>query len=208
MYVQMYAGRQIPRMGLSHATIAPYDSYPTDDGQVLIGIQNDSGWRTLVSEIFRQPELAQDSRFRTNVLRVKHRAECDATVAAQTAEWSAVDPEAKLDEVGIPAAQVNQVADLISHTQLRARNRWRTVGTENGPVEALLPPIAFRDIEAAMGDVPALGEHTAAILRETGLENETIQRLLRASESARTSTPQFAVSYEIGEVNSMPLQTP
>ena len=178
MYVQMYAGRQIPRMGLSHAAIAPYDAYPTNDGQVLIGIQNDAGWRTLVTDVFGRPELALDPRFRTNVLRVQHRTDCDATVAAHTARWSAADLEAKLDAAGIPAAQVNQVADLINHPQLRARNRWRTVATENGPVEALLPPVTFHDIEAAMGDVPALGEHTASILRETGLDNAAVEQLL------------------------------
>ena len=92
MYVQMYAGRQIPRMGLSHAAIAPYDAYPTKDGQVLIGIQNDSGWRTLAVDVFGDPELAHDPRFRTNVLRVTHRTECDAAVGARNrSRGTAVD---------------------------------------------------------------------------------------------------------------------
>jgi itaconate CoA-transferase len=186
MYVQMYAGRQIPRMGLSHAAIAPYDAYPTNDGQVLIGIQNDSGWRTLVTDVFGQPELADDPRFRTNVLRVTNRVDCDTTVAANTIMWSAADLEAKLDAAGIPAAQVNQVADLVNHPQLLARNRWRTVTTENGPIQALLPPVTFSDIEAAMGDVPALGQHTAAILRETGLDNASVDHLLDTAGATHT----------------------
>lgn len=184
MYVQMYAGRQIPRMGLSHAAIAPYDAYPTNDGQVLIGIQNDSGWRTLVTDVFGQPELADDPQFRTNVLRVTNRADCDAAVAAHTITWSAADLEAKLDAAGIPAAQVNQVADLVNHPQLLARNRWRTVATENGPIQALLPPVTFNDIEAAMGDVPGLGQHTAAILRETGLDKTAVDHPLLDTTSA------------------------
>jgi crotonobetainyl-CoA:carnitine CoA-transferase CaiB-like acyl-CoA transferase len=185
MYVQMYAGRQIPRMGLSHAAIAPYDAYPTNDGQVLIGIQNDSGWRTLVTDVFGQPELADDPRFRSNVLRVTNRADCDATVAAHTVTWSAADLEAKLDAAGIPAAQVNQVADLVNHPQLIARNRWRTVATEHGPIQALLPPVTFSDIEAAMGDVPGLGQHTAAILRETGLDQAAVDHLLDATAATQ-----------------------
>ena len=43
MYMQMYADKQVPRMGLSHASIAPYDGYPTADGHILIGVQNDRG---------------------------------------------------------------------------------------------------------------------------------------------------------------------
>lgn len=43
MYMQMYQGVQVQRMGLSHASIAPYDAYPTADGEILIGVQNDRG---------------------------------------------------------------------------------------------------------------------------------------------------------------------
>ena len=70
---------------------------------------------------------------------------------------------------GVPAAQINDVADVVAHPQLAARDRWRRVGTEAGPIDALLPPMIFGDVELAMGDVPALGEHTDAILAEFGL---------------------------------------
>jgi len=83
-------------------------------------------------------------------------------------------------EADIPAAQVNQVADLVDHPQQRARNRWRTVGTGNGPVEALLPPVTVNDVEAAMGDVPALGEHKASILNY-GLGKAVIDQLLNSA---------------------------
>ena len=55
MYMQMYAGRQVPRMGLSHAAIAPYDAYPTSDGQMLIGVQNDRGWQRPGDQGVRPP---------------------------------------------------------------------------------------------------------------------------------------------------------
>ncbi len=42
LYTQMHSGIQPPRMGLGHTSVAPYDSFPTRDGQVLIGVQNDS----------------------------------------------------------------------------------------------------------------------------------------------------------------------
>src|SRR6202044_127721 len=45
LYTQMHTGTQPPRMGLSHSSIAPYDAFPTRDGQILIGVQNDNGWR-------------------------------------------------------------------------------------------------------------------------------------------------------------------
>ena len=88
LYTQMYTGAQPARMGLSHSSIAPYDGFPTRDGQMLIGVQNDRGWRTLVTDVLDVPELADDPRFATNVQRVANRAECDAALAAQTSRWS------------------------------------------------------------------------------------------------------------------------
>jgi formyl-CoA transferase len=166
LYMQLYGGRQIPRMGLSHAAIAPYDAYPTADGQILIGVQNDRGWRTLVTEVFGRPEYADDPRFATNVDRVAHRAECDAAVAECTALWSTAELDERLAEVGIPAAQINTTADVLEHPQLVERDRWRTVETEVGQIRGVLPPMTFRDVELPMGPVPALGEHNTAILAE------------------------------------------
>jgi itaconate CoA-transferase len=166
LYMQLYGGRQIPRMGLSHAAIAPYDAYPTADGQILIGIQNDRGWRTLVTEVFGHPEYADDPRFATNVSRVAHRQACDALVAACTKSWSTAELDDRLGEVGIPAAQINTTAEVVEHPQLAERDRWRPVATEVGEICGVLPPMTFRDVELPMGRVPALGEHTDQILAE------------------------------------------
>lgn len=185
MYVQMYADRQLPRMGLSHAAIAPYDAYPTRDGQVLIGIQNDRGWRALVTDVFGHPELVSDPRFRTNILRVENRAACDAEVATHTRSWMTAALDARLTEAGIPSAQVNAVSGLVEHPQLKARNRWRPVETEGGVVDALLPPATFADVEAPMRAVPALGQHTIAVLREAGVPDHQISGLLSSGAAVQ-----------------------
>jgi itaconate CoA-transferase len=189
MYVQMYAGRQLPRMGMSHAAIAPYDAYPTADGQILIGIQNDRGWRALAEDVFARPELATDPRFATNMLRVQNRAECDAVVAAHTRSRTTEELDARLVAAGVPAAQVKDLSGLVEHPQLRARDRWRKVHTENGPVEALLPPVTFADVESPMRPVPALGQHTRGVLLEAGLDEAAVDELL-ASGAAMQHQPQ------------------
>jgi itaconate CoA-transferase len=173
LYTQMHTGIQPPRMGLSHSSIAPYDAFPTRDGQVLIGVQNDSGWLTLATDVLGAPELAVDPRFATNVLRVRHRPECDAAVAARTVQWSTAELVTRLAAAGVPAAQVNELDQVVKHPQLRSRDRWRTITTEHAPVEALLPPATFADTEARMGDVPSLGQHTRALLIESGMDAAT-----------------------------------
>ncbi|MEV6140063.1 CaiB/BaiF CoA-transferase family protein [Nocardia sp. NPDC051990] len=189
MYTQMHTGSQPPRMGLSHSSIAPYDAFPTSDGEVLIGVQSDSGWRALVTDVLGVPELADDPRFVTNVQRVRHRPECDALVAARTIRWSTAELDARLAAAGIPAAQVKGLAQVVDHVQLRARDRWRTVAAEHAAVEALLPPITFADVEARMGDVPALGQHTRALLLESGMDTVTANSLLARGHAFQAAEP-------------------
>ncbi len=166
MYLQMYQDTQIQRMGLSHASIAPYDAYPTADGQILIGVQNDRGWRALAADVFGRPELVEDARFATNIARVRHRAETDTVVTEQTRRFTTAELDKRLAEAGVPAARLGDMRDLIEHPQLSERDRWREVDTEAGPVQAVLPPMTFGDVELPMGAVPALGQHTDALLAE------------------------------------------
>ena len=177
MYMQMYGGRQVPRMGLSHASIAPYDAYPTADGEILIGVQNDRGWRALVTDVFERPDLADHPRLATNPLRVAHRDECDAVVAEHTRGFATADLDARLAAAGVPAAQINDMSGLVEHPQLAGRDRWREVATPAGPVRGVLPPMTFRDVELPMGAIPELGAHTDAVLAELGLDAGAIDRL-------------------------------
>ena len=166
MYIRMYADRQVGRMGLSHASICPYDAFPTRDGQVLIGVQNDRGWAALVRDVLDRPDLVDDERYATNIARVARRAELDALIGSLTREYDSEELAARLDDAGVPAARLNDVAGLVHHPQLEARDRWREVDTPAGPVRGLLPPITYADVELPMGPVPSLGRHTDAILAE------------------------------------------
>lgn len=172
MYIRMYDDRQVGRMGLSHAAICPYDAFPTRDGQVLIGVQNDRGWAALVRDVLGRPELVDDHRYRTNIDRVNRRAEVDALIGSLTRNFGSEELAGRLDEFGVPAARLNDVAGLVDHPQLAARDRWRPVDTPGGQVRGLLPPMTFTDVELPMREVPALGRHTEAILAELGLAEE------------------------------------
>ncbi|MDV7090439.1 CaiB/BaiF CoA transferase family protein [Rhodococcus opacus] len=177
MYLQMYQDTQVQRMGLSHASISPYDAYPTVDGRILIGVQNDRGWRALVTEVFDRPDLVEHPKFATNILRVRHRAETDAVVAEHTRRFDTDELDKRLAAAGVPAARLNDMRDLIDHPQLSERDRWRQIDTEAGQVRAVLPPMTFTDVELPMGPVPALGQHTEAVLTELGLTDATIAGL-------------------------------
>lgn len=167
-YFTAGAGRQPGRFGAQHATIAPYGPFEAGDGHtVLIAIQNEPEWSRFCSVVLLAPDVAEDSRFTSSTLRVAHRAEVNAIIAKAFAMVDTPELEARLTAARIAFAGVNTVGEFLEHPILAARDRWRTVETENGPVPALLPPLDL-GVEARMDPVPALGDHTAAILAELG----------------------------------------
>jgi itaconate CoA-transferase len=68
------------------------------------------------------------------------------------------------------------MTEFLDHPQLTGRGRWTEIGSEAGPLRALPPPVALEGIDPVMGDVPALGQHTAAVLSELGFDADTIAR--------------------------------
>jgi len=161
--LQQEAGKPPQRVGLTHASIAPYGAYPTrDGGHVLIGIQNDREWRVLAEKVLGDPALGADPAFATNRARVERRAETDRKVAAVTSTLDAAVLTQKLAAADIAFASVNDVAGLARHPHLRRI----TVETPSGPVS--YPAPAERHIAATRryGPVPALGEHTAKVRAE------------------------------------------
>jgi crotonobetainyl-CoA:carnitine CoA-transferase CaiB-like acyl-CoA transferase len=71
---------------------------------------------------------------------------------------------------------MNSVDEFVAHPQLSARRRWREIGSPAGPLRALIPPADLDGVEAVMGPVPALGEHSDRILQELGFDAATIAR--------------------------------
>jgi crotonobetainyl-CoA:carnitine CoA-transferase CaiB-like acyl-CoA transferase len=182
----MHGGTPPARTGLGHAVIAPYDAYATaDGGRVLLSVQNDREWRRMAEQVIGRPELGTDPDFATNAARVANRERTDAHVAKALGALSADEALARLEAAGIACARLRDVSEVAEHPQLAARGRWREVGSPVGPLRALLPPITLPGGgEARMGDVPALGQHTDAVLRAVGMTDEEIAALRRDGAAA------------------------
>ncbi|MEU6008506.1 MULTISPECIES: CaiB/BaiF CoA transferase family protein [unclassified Streptomyces] len=177
----MHGGTAPARTGLAHAVIAPYDAFPTaDGGRVLLSVQNDREWRRLAEHVLRQPESGDDPMFATNAARVAHRERTDELVGKALGALDTDEALARLEGAGIACARLRDVHELAEHPQLAARERWREVGTPAGPLRALLPPITLPGgTGPSMGDVPALGQHTGALLRAVGMTDGEIAALRR-----------------------------
>jgi crotonobetainyl-CoA:carnitine CoA-transferase CaiB-like acyl-CoA transferase len=167
----LHAGIAPEPVGMGSPAVAPYGAYPTADGQTaVLGTTSDREWRRLTRDLLGRPELAQDPRYARNTDRVRHRAELDGLMRDWCAQYGLAEIQRRADEAGIGNARLNGVRELAEHPQLAARGRWQQVGSPVGPLPALLPPGLARDWTAGSGRVPALGQDTAAIRAEVGLD--------------------------------------
>jgi len=169
-YFHVYGQNPVRRSGARHVSISPYGPYRAADGQVFIGLQNDREWAVLCEQVLRRPELTVDDRFATNPARLAHDGELTQIIEEALAAVPAEQVIALLDEVGIASARMRTPAEFAGHPQLAARDRWRDVDSPGGQIRALLPPVTMPGREPAMGAIPAVGQHTAAILAELGFE--------------------------------------
>jgi itaconate CoA-transferase len=178
LYYAHFSGAAPPRTGPDHATIVPYGRFLTGDGKsIMVGLQNEREWVTFCDKVLGQPGLAADPRYDTNFKRNERRAEVWALIDKVFSTLTTEQLVKKLDAAGIANAHINTPQEVWDHAQLKARDRWREMGSPKGALPTLLPPATHDAFEARMDAVPEVGEHTESILLELGLTSAEITEL-------------------------------
>jgi len=185
------SGRLPRRMGTGHPAMAPYQAFEASDGALMIGVGNDAQWRRFCAAAGLD-ELAQHPDFATNAARV---ARFDATVArvqervaGQTVqEWLSM-----LEAAGVPCAPINTLDQAIAHPQLASRGLM--VESEHpvlGTLRNVGLPVRFRgEPRVATRTPPLLGQHSEAILEESGFGATEIAQLRESGALGSTTTHQ------------------
>ncbi len=159
------SGAAPPRRGTSHAAIAPYGTFAAGDGtEVVIGIQNEREWVAFCAGVLGRPGLAVDPRFDAGARRVANRPALHAEIDAVLGGLTGQQLTARLADARIAYGRRREVAQVLEHPQLAARDRWIDVGSPVGPVRTLLPPITLPGRPPRLDPIPAVGEHTEQIL--------------------------------------------
>lgn len=170
-----------PRAGAAHATIYPYGPFVAGCGKtVMLGLQNEREWVAFCEKVLLQPALARDARFDSNPKRVEQRAALRAIVLDAFAELTAAQVIERLEAAQIANARLNTMADVWQHEQLLARGRLVEAAGPTGPLPVFRAPALPDDFEPQVGAVPAVGEHTDALLAELGYGRHEIATLRAA----------------------------
>ncbi len=167
-------------MGSAHPLNAPYQAFEASDGWIVVGGANQTNWLRML-EALGAMELASDPRFVTGSDRMAHLSELETELAKRFRNRSAVTWLAALEEKGVPCGPVNDMLQALADPQTRAREMVVEVEhSKLGCVQSLGLPVKFsRTPGKVRTGAPIYGEHTRAVLREYGFDDEEIAALER-----------------------------
>ena len=173
-----YGGTPPPRSGAHHATIVPYGPFRAGDGEtVFIAVQNAREFDAFCDTVLANSALKTDARFSSGPARFQNRAAFHQEIDKVFARLKAAEIVARLEKAGIANARLNDMGQFWRHPQLAARGRWAKVGSPGGEIDMLKPPFNLSDFEPRLDPIPALGEHTGAVLSELGYAAREIEEL-------------------------------
>lgn len=177
LYYTGFGGTPPPRAGTSHPAIAPYGTFAAGDGtQLVLAVQNDREWAAFCRHAVGRPEWTSDERFATGSARVAHRAELEREIGAIFATLTGEELAARLSEGRIAHARRRELPEVLEHPQLTERDRFAEVGSPVGPLRMTLPPVTVPGRPPRLDPIPALGEHTDAVLTEFGFDAADLRR--------------------------------
>lgn len=178
-----FSSGEVPQAtGTRHRRSTPYQAYRTSDGYVTIGAANDRLWTRLVTEVLDRPQWLEDPRFRTLPDRMAAIDELEQEIEAITGTRSTQEWIDSLERAGVPGGPAYTYDETLADEHVLARDM--VVELEHpiiGPMKTIAPPTKFSTMQTGVrSPAPWLGQHTAQVLREAGLDDVEIKELFTA----------------------------
>ncbi|MBB5695352.1 CaiB/BaiF CoA transferase family protein [Muricoccus pecuniae] len=174
----LLSGRPPKRGGNRHPNIQPQDVFPCADGDFVLAVGNDGQFRKLCAAI-GCAAWADDERFATNAARVRNNAELTPLLAGRFKTFERAALMRALDEAGVPCAPINTVPQVFEDPQIRHRQMLRDLPHPvAGTVPQVVSPLRFAENPLRFDRAPpTLGQHTAEVLAELGLDERAVAGL-------------------------------
>jgi crotonobetainyl-CoA:carnitine CoA-transferase CaiB-like acyl-CoA transferase len=174
-------------MGTAHPLNAPYQAFPASDGWITVGAANQENWLRLI-EALEAPELGKDPRFANNAERMRNLSALTAALTPLFQRRTVVEWLHRLEERGVPAGPVLDIAQMHADPQALAREMIvETTHPAAGKVKAIGLPIKFSETPGGVrSPAPVMGQHTQDVLREHGFSDAEIEQM---AESGAIQTP-------------------
>jgi crotonobetainyl-CoA:carnitine CoA-transferase CaiB-like acyl-CoA transferase len=172
------AGKVPHRAGNRHPNIQPQDVFPAKDGFIVLAVGNDGQFAKLCEAIGRA-HWAADPRFVKNADRVRNEATLTPLLAERFRDFTRAELTALLDAAGVPCGPINAVPDVFADPQVQHRQMLRHLPHPlAGSVPQVVSPIRMQDAPLSYDRAPpTLGQHTAEVLAELGLDGAACDAL-------------------------------
>lgn len=175
--IYLVEGRNPTRIGNRYESIYPYDSFNCRDGQVVIGCGNNKLFAALAA-FMKMPELVDDERFCTNILRLKNCGELKAIIEGVFAEYDRGELVDGLLAYGIPASPINTIADAVNDPHIgKAREMFVDI---KHPLDGSTMRVTGNHIKLSetgyeiRKSAPLLGEDNETVLSAYGCTKEDL----------------------------------
>ena len=171
----LMGGKTPTRHGNRHPNVQPQDVFPCADGHFVLAVGNDGQFAKMAAAVGR-PEWAEDGRFATNRARVENGDAMRAALLDRFADFTRAEITAALEAAGVPAAPINTIPQVFEEPQIQHRNMLRRLPhAVAGDVPTVVSPLNFTQtpLQYEKGP-PILGQHTAEILAELGLDHAAL----------------------------------
>jgi crotonobetainyl-CoA:carnitine CoA-transferase CaiB-like acyl-CoA transferase len=173
------AGRGMERYGNAHASIVPYQSFRTADGDIVVAVGSDRQFRDFCNHVLERPDLAADPRLARNPDRVEHRVELIETIAGLLRALPTATVVARAKQANVPTGEVRDVPTALAAPEIDERGMIATFETADGPMRLPASPLGLRGTPPTMRSAPpSLGQHSREVLSTTlGLDASVLDDL-------------------------------
>jgi crotonobetainyl-CoA:carnitine CoA-transferase CaiB-like acyl-CoA transferase len=175
-----HRGEEPARVGLRHQYVTPYGPFLASDNKYVgVAVASASDWQTFCRQVIARPDLLHDAKFKTNEARRQNRGELETLIDKLFLELPSAEWKRRLEQARLPYGSVNNIAEVLAHPQLLARDMIQEIASPVGSVPVLASPLRLSDSPQRLDSLPALGEDTDSVLHDLGYSDAEIAAFRR-----------------------------